>query len=135
MTEFQYRLLGETSWGIAIDVKADIFEFQDKNKCTSDNVIDQLWVDFKKTPYLSDYQRKLIIGGINWGFPKLSFTKDQVIILEELIINPTDFQDEGLFYAMSGWINKHFKMKIPEYSFSFDKNKNKYIFPLLNSKE
>ena len=52
--------------------------------------------------------------------------------ITSLSIIPTDYQAEGLYYAMVLWLSEHFGLKMPAYRCEFDRATNRYLFPDLD---
>jgi len=48
----------------------------------------------------------------------------------DILFNPTDFQEEGLAYAMAGWMAQAFGIAFVPPPVEFDKERNLYNFPL-----
>lgn len=45
----------------------------------------------------------------------------------------TDFQEEGLYYAMQGWLAQRYNVEVPPHNAYYEAGLNKYIFPALKT--
>ena len=57
-----------------------------------------------------------------------SIYKENLIIINSVQFNPTDFQEEGFMVAIMGWVSKAFGFQPPTINVDFDKEKNRYVF-------
>ncbi len=61
---------------------------------------------------------------------KLQNGRPRMIRIIEILFNPTDYQPEGLTYAMAGWLAQEFNIAEPNPLIEFDKGSNSYKFTL-----
>ncbi len=114
------------SWGIWIQISATI-EKNNEGKNISDNLFYENKVKNRK---LTTQEINLLLAGIKWVSPMIikKIKSPTKIILEEIELNECDYQSEGLFYAIAFWASETFEFSLPNYEFTYDKEKDRYSF-------
>ncbi len=59
---------------------------------------------------------------------KLQDREPIVIVIERVEYPLCDYQAEGLVPAVMGWVSREFDLSIPEFTVTYDKGINKYLF-------
>jgi len=129
-TKLKYRAL-KTSWGIAIDIEGKHFEIQ-QNYTSSLKDISlekehklRITTEFK----LLQEEIEMIEKGLNLALQHLETNRKFLIQINKVEFNLYDFQLEGLTTAFYKWAIKHFEIEnLEELSYSYNKDKNRYIF-------
>lgn len=132
MSNYKFRLLGKTSWGIAIDISGNSsHHFSTTSSFIKIN--ENLYFDADALPFSQKEYLEYLAAGLKWVSAHIDNTNSLLITFETVRFNYADFQEEGLFFAAAGWASSHFGFVMPDYKFHFDHEKHKYIFPLLNN--
>ena len=116
----------KASWGIIIKITASSEKRKHREKI-SNNV----FYDYNvKNIHLTYLEKHLLKKGLIWISPLIENKIDDSICISitEIELNLCDYQVEGMFYGIAHWASEHFDFQLPRYEFSFDKEKNKYIF-------
>lgn len=130
MRTYVYHVL-KSSWGIKISLTADI---EEREGSASERVIaDQsVWLAFNgAAATLSDFHRQKIAEGLTetvYDIVRQARGTPIRVVISDVALVETDFQEEGLSVAMCRWVEEEFglpKRKIVE---SFDRAANRYIF-------
>ncbi|MEO0471436.1 MAG: hypothetical protein AAF206_17530 [Bacteroidota bacterium] len=115
----------KASWGIHISVEGQAV------KSASKRFALDLAFDF---PKLSMEEMMWLQKGFN-RMVRPVFNKSGHIwqvSITSLGIIPTDYQEEGLYYAMALWMAEHFELDLPDFPCHFDARTNRYVFPELD---
>ncbi|WP_075343642.1 hypothetical protein [Tenacibaculum agarivorans] len=123
----KFRVL-KTTWGIAIDIGAT-FVKKEKGHSEDNYPISldrEIEIDFSALKNIPDFQKDFLIKGLKWVENHID--KSTVIKIHELSHNFTDYQNEGLFYAIAEWASLVFDFELPNYDVTFSKKDNKYLF-------
>lgn len=123
-----YRILGKAMWGIVITIDAVIHGGQKEN-CPRVGLIS---LDISNVGYLSEQEKNYLTCGVRWVYDLIKIENETLVKIESIRFNPCDYQAEGLFFAMAEWLSKEYDFEMPEYSYHFDKENNRYIFPMLS---
>lgn len=126
---YKYRVL-KSSWGIAIDIDLTAISHEDLETSEVED-IDSM-VSFAILDYNFDRDlRPIIKEGIadilEFIYSKIS-TKAICFLIHKIEYTPTDFQKEGLYYAIQDSIYAYFNESPLHHKIEFDKSANKYIF-------
>ncbi len=129
-----YKIL-KTSWGIWIQITASTKKliYKDENLLEAYQVSPKIFI--RESPelniYLNEDNLKFLIGGLKWVAKKIEESIETPILItfEHIQLMLNDFQKEGLFYSSAFWASEHFKFKMPEYKYSYNRLENKYEFP------
>lgn len=130
--EHIFRAL-KTGWGIWIGINAEEIEI-DKHKMDIIEVSKNIRVEtsFRNKFFWrnSDNQEEvdLIVNGLKWVAPYFSVKENHTIYINNIQLIITDYQKEGLFYAIAEWASKYYKFELPEYKYHYDINTSKYYF-------
>lgn len=125
---YKYRIL-KSSWGIAIDIDLSIQEYIINNRNETTKISENIYLYDKKK--LTKQCKNIIIKALkdyaliirtNVPFPEI------MVSLEGLEIILTDYQDEGLYFAVQECISEKIGVEKPEYEVFFEKELNKYVF-------
>ncbi|MDA6070852.1 hypothetical protein NJT12_14635 [Flavobacterium sp. AC] len=126
-----YFRLFKSSWGILIGFKGEILEMSEEFEMNDlIKINDFLYLQLNisnENKYIHNNKTKLE-NGIQWVseiFPK---QKKVLIKINEIDLNFCNFQIEGLFFGIASWICNYYKVEMPNYHSTFDKDSNKYLF-------
>jgi len=132
--DYSYRII-KTSWGIAIDIAAEIIPINDYrnwdelNQCNK--IINGLWYSIKNN-ILSKEDEECLQKGlmmISKSIFQRFFSNNILIVFHKIEYNPCDYQKEGLVMATIQWaINALNLVPVNDISVSFNKEVNKYEF-------
>ncbi|MFT3680409.1 MAG: hypothetical protein QM791_09070 [Ferruginibacter sp.] len=129
--KYTFREL-KTSWGIVVTI--DVQESTVGKKAGDiqllENVYCRINTSSLEQPVIT-YWFSLAINDFYNRYPV--FTKKEVVCYEinSLEFSHTDFQEEGLYYAMHGWLSQNYETVTENTDAYYDKEKNRYIFPKL----
>lgn len=127
MLKHEFRIL-KISWGIAIDIDTR-FTKKERGKTTTNHLVSverEIEVDFSGLKNITDIQKEFLVKGLQWVEEYLDVST--IIKIHKLGYNLTDYQNEGLFYAIAEWASLAFNFQLPAYEVAFDKKENKYVF-------
>jgi hypothetical protein len=127
---YQYKL-AKWAWGIFIDIACEVV-FSQKPSPDAIMIEGQFFIEIEHTNVLlTDFEREMLIDGAKLMASKVSISPTLVCTIRVLTIQivPTDYQAEGLKYALAGWIATEFGLPLPEADIRFDKKANRYLFP------
>lgn len=112
----------KSGWGIWIRISGETVKINSPNSILKIH---------HTNPNLTDNETKFLQKGFDWIIQKIeeknqpayqiSITKIETVL--------TDYQEEGLFFAIAYWLSEHFKFEMPYFNFRFNKTINKYEFP------
>lgn len=114
-------------WGIIITINGKLTH----KKIDTNMVIGNLYVDISNVEYLSVTEKEFIVKGIKWIYSYSKIKEATTLTITKLVLNPCDYQAEGLFFAIANWLSKELNFEMPKYEYYFDSLNNKYVFPLL----
>ena len=121
-----YKII-KTGWGIWIQIraKANFRPIDDTAHAAL------LTLNILPKSFDSPLFHKYLLAGLHWVEEEIRASTNHPInvVVEELLFNPCDFQDEGLFYAMADWASDYFGFELPAYSYSYNEKINRYEFP------
>jgi hypothetical protein len=123
----KFRVL-KSSWGIAIDIDMDVVSEADG--LSFSEVSDDILVLVKDKDLNPDLHY-LIFNAIKNNMNLIKSKKGSnrlYFIINKIVYNPTDFQDNALYYAVEDSIYNHFGEVSPQYEIEFDISNNSYIF-------
>lgn len=140
MASFHYRVL-QTTWGISVKIDCQV-------TWNMQPITDENYIEMTDSIYLASdivqqfsYTRRLFDEEINFlrqGILLVSsdfvnkFPNGQLVIkLTRLDFADTDYQPEGLTYAIAGWLGENFGFSYPKPIVKYDKATNRYLFPNL----
>ena len=130
LTAYRYREL-QYGWGIVIDIECKSHKLRDFDKTTTPAgsclslAFSTKWQ--KVLPeYIESFRR-----GLAYITEQLCHKINEPIVIEviELGFVLTDFQVEGLGYALAGWIIREYDIDITLPEVRYDKSLNRYIYP------
>ena len=128
---YTYRLFKHT-WGVAIDITAEAVPLsQYKGEATE--VVKGLWFALGIDWELTAGEKQYLETGLRLVSNEIGDeVMDEPIVIRvvDILFNPTDFQEEGLAYAMAGWMAQAFGIAFVPPPVEFDKERNLYNFPL-----
>lgn len=117
----------KSSWGIFVEIEATLIDKISNNE-NYVKVNNRLFISFENYSSMADDFKLELINGLKWVENDMNLNKDMVIILNNIEINPSDFQLEGLFLCMASWAGVVFEFDLPHYTYEYDKKLNKYVF-------
>ena len=127
----KYRLLGRTTWGIAIDLFAEYGPGR-----TADGNVHQItpgiWLGISPAVRLSETESAFLKRGL-WIVGEAINSKNPFgeavrVDVTRVDYEPTDYQPEALADAIAGWAAKAFGFPKPDFSAKFDKGEGRYTF-------
>ncbi len=123
-----YRIRKST-WGIIINLNIHVSRFSKEKKYVELlQVNDKLFIDFGNLHIMPKTSKKYFEHGVRWIRNHLNVNEPIVLTIISIDINPSDFQEEGIFFAMASWCSEYFDFEMPNYEYSFNKVDNKYEF-------
>ena len=133
---YKYQLL-KSSWGIVIFV--NIQELINPVLLISDrkifnNIYLRLNNNIKIDNAILYYWFSLAIQDL---YNKIEVIVSNTIVcfeVESIDFSHTDFQEEGLYYAMQGWLSQKYSILISDSDAYYSKETNNYVFPKLKTK-
>jgi hypothetical protein len=127
----KYRLLGRTTWGIAIDLFAEYGPMR-VGDCNIHQITPGIWLGISPAIFLSETESAFLKRGlwivgesINSNNP---FGEPVRVDVTRVDYEPTDYQPEGLADAIAGWAAKAFGFPKPDFSAKFNKGEGRYTF-------
>jgi hypothetical protein len=133
--EYKYVLL-KTSWGIVVLIEME--ELRDPEIGNAD-------VKICNDIYLRIEDTKSILRGIiiYWAEKAIKDSEIQIrsviadtricYSIKRLDFNHCDFQEEGLYCVVQGWLSEYYKIKPLPIEVYFDETRNRYVFPKLSN--
>lgn len=118
------------SWGIKIELVASLVsteEFRESTDAADENV------SFSILPtHLSEEEQLLLMEGLQVAVSKASeyFKPGEVLVIQEVIYNPCDYQKEGLKCAAVELIENIAQRKLIDVVVKFNSERNIYEFDL-----
>lgn len=129
--QYQFRFIKGTTWGISINLIADDIPYAqaDKEIKATDQIYLQFELSFKIHQNEVDFIVKAILKLREEIQERLS---DQKIIIKitSIEFDQTDYQPEGLYVAMLGWISKRYDIPMPIVNVAYNKELKRYIFDI-----
>jgi hypothetical protein len=131
---YSYRII-KSSWGIAINITADVLPLADGER-TATKIRQGLWlsVDPGLGLKLSQQEHQMLAAGlrlIGEGMAEIVQRDGPLVIqIDDISFNPTDYQEEGLAYALASWVAHHFNLSLALPPVHFFKQENRYTFNL-----
>lgn len=125
----------KTSWGIWILIDAEEI-LLDNNTMNISEVSENIRIEtsFRRKFFMRNSENQeevdLILNGLKWVSPLFAVKKNHTIFIHKISFANviTDYQKEGLFYAIAEWAAKYYKFELPKYSYYYDRKTNKYYF-------
>ncbi len=131
---YSYRII-KSSWGIAIDITADVLPLVGNERAAIE--VGQglrLAVDPGLGLKLSQQEHQMLAAGLRLTEEGMTEIVQRdgpfVIQIDDISFNPTDYQEEGLAYALASWVAHHFNLSLALPPVHFSKQENRYIFNL-----
>ena len=131
---YKYRIL-KSSWGIAIDLEAKAviytqhldFDINQETVRLNDTITLSISPECKLEADEVRYLGKAILNFSTEVESKLPEDSKVNIHVVNIIVNYADYQPEGLYCAMVGWLTLRFDFPMPQLDVRFDKGLNRYI--------
>lgn len=137
MPIYKYAVL-RSSWGIIVWIDCQILPLAALPETEQEQLISiqpRLWLDsvlgYKNTHWseMKSSEIKFLSKGLQLIYselmPKLG-SQETVVKVTHLDFPPTDFQDEGLAYAIAGWFIENYDLPVTLPPPRFD---GRYVFP------
>lgn len=129
MSAYLYKLI-KASWGIWVEIDAE-WQLRSKYAGSVTQISEKVFVTV-----LGRWSTEADIEMIHFGLSlmadaltnKLQDSEPIVIVIERVEYPLCDYQAEGLVPAVMGWVSREFDLPLPEFSASFDKGANRYLF-------
>lgn len=136
MIEHVYSIR-KSSWWINIKIIAEIRNCPNAHfKDGLIKVAEGIWLRYANKPlieneifcdeYLPYFLKGLKI--VQTEIKRNSLYDENLIIINSVQFNPSDFQEEGLTAAIIEWASVAFGFQTPTINVDFDKRRNRYIF-------
>lgn len=112
----------QSSWGIWIKITG--------NSKLKEERGENLLVISPEKIKLSQQEEKYLKDGFTWASSAIDDVteKKYEIAITSIELVHTDYQEEGLFYAIAFWLSEHFDFDLPKFEYSFNKELNRYEF-------
>ncbi len=130
--KYKYILL---SAGRGIVIYLEMEELLDSKVNSSDvKIADKLYLRVSDGIFPKDMATPFeywIVGGIKSLSDRIREEREGLLICYHIIsleFNPAHFQEEGLYYAVQGWIGQRYGFDIPQANIEFDRKNNRYKF-------
>jgi len=125
----------KSSWWINIKIIAQIENYQNTNIKDEINVIkvaEGIWLKYADKPlmeneiFCDEYLSYFLVGLkiVQTEIKNNSLYADNLIVINSVQFNPSDFQEEGLTAAIVEWASKAFHFQAPIINVKFDKIRN-----------
>jgi hypothetical protein len=129
-TIYKYRVLKST-WGIAIDLVASSSTTKPP-PIGAIEIAPTLWLNITAKP-CADSDRMALVQGLRMIADRIKASVPHpkhaiVITITKVDYAPSDFQSEGLIYAIVRWAEEEFGFKVADIEVKFNKAANKYEF-------
>ena len=129
---YHYRVI-KSSWGIAIDITADVLPLADSVYAAIE-VRNGLWLSVDLGSALTQQEHQMLINRLyllNGDLDRIVQEHGPLVIrVYDVSFNPVDYQEEGLAYALAGWVAQRFTIPLTLQPVHFLKQENRYIFDL-----
>lgn len=125
----KYRVL-KSSWGIAIDIDLDVVSLEEIEMSKVEEINPRvcfLILDSSFDNGLRPFIKDGITDISEFIYSKIG-TQAICLLINKIEYNPTDFQKEGLYYAVQDSIYAYFGETPLPHKIEFDKVANKYVF-------
>ena len=127
---YKYQVL-KSSWGIVVFLDMD--EIPAPGISGADvKIADRIYLRISDSGKL---RKEIIVKWMGEGINALAkeiYSKiDNTVVcfdVKKLDFNYTDFQEEGLYCAVQGWLARYYKFEIEPVEVTCDTSSNKYIF-------
>ena len=133
VSTYSYRLI-KSSWGIAIDITAEAAPLSDYSGAAAEEVEQGLWLAVETSWQLSPDECRYLATGLRLVSQDMQsrIAQDGPIVVRviDLRFNPTDYQKEGLAFALAGWMAQTFDFPFSPPHALFNREKNRYEFSL-----
>jgi hypothetical protein len=130
---YSYRII-KSSWGIAIDITAEAVPLAHYSGTAAEEVEQGLWLAVETGWQLSPDERRYLATGlrlVSQGMQRRIVQNGPIVVrVIDLRFNPTDYQEEGLAYALAGWMAQTFDFPFSPPHALFNREKNRYEFSL-----
>jgi len=129
---YNYRVI-KSSWGIAIDITAEVLPLAD-SRYAAIEVRNGLWLSVDMGVELTQQEHQMLTIGLrllNGDLDRIVQRDGPLVIrVYDVSFNPVDYQEEGLAYALAGWAAQQFTIPLTLQPVHFLKQENRYIFEL-----
>jgi hypothetical protein len=126
---YHFRYIKST-WGISIKLAAEDFVYTECMDC--DQVTDRIFLRISSAFKITDAEKSYAIKAIERMASLIegNLPPEQKIIIDinGIELADTDFQAEGFYCAMIGWLSERYSIPAPPVEITFNKKLNKYEF-------
>jgi|GEM_PF-1234551 len=126
----------KSSWGISIWLTGEIFSISDYKKGGLIRVSPFLCIALETSLILSLEEFNYLVKGLQLVADEITKKMEEkttfVIKIVKLEFALTDYQPEGLAYAVANWLAQEFHFTFTGSPIIFDKINNRYIFSFPN---
>lgn len=126
---YHFRYIKST-WGISIELTAEDLIYTECLDCNK--VTDRIFLKTSAAFKITDREKRYAIKAIERMASLIegNLTPEQKIIIDitGIELAYTDFQAEGFYCAMIGWLSKRYSIPAPPVEITFNKKLNKYEF-------
>ncbi|SFF60424.1 hypothetical protein [Thermoflexibacter ruber] len=134
-TKFNLKITSkEASWGIFIMIDADSIITDLPYSLDTIRISDEVYLHIDTNINLYEHELKLFVKAIMDNLNHILVYNRQghrlIIKINNVIFPITDYQSEGFYYAMEGWLGLNFGFESKPVIYSFDKLQNKFIFEI-----
>jgi hypothetical protein len=126
---YHFRFI-KSSWGISIELTAEDLIYTECMDCSkvTDRISLKTSAAFKITEAEKNYAIKAIVRMASSIHDNLNPEQKIIINITGIELAYTDFQAEGFYCAMLGWLSKRYRIPAPPVDIKFNKKLNKYDF-------
>ncbi len=129
MSEYVHRVREQVAWGVWVTIDCVAFSKKGYQGSTI-NMLPCLDLAFP-----DGWRHEQLIDSFSHGLQLIvselcaQFGEPIVVKVQKLEFNPADFQDEGLGYALAGWLIQEYELNVELPSVHYDKVRKRYIYP------
>ena len=130
-TDYRYRLLKGTSWGIAIDLRAESALLPPGPlPPRAVKIAEALWLEMDMGRLPAEEELAFLSLGLRLVAADVASRRPArtLVRIVGLDYNLCDYQPEGLAAAAAGWAATEFGFPVPEIPVAFDGRRNRYVF-------
>lgn len=125
-----YRII-KTTWGIWIQINCEIQSVSQSKESELIKVDENFYLSIALNARVPDDEIPYFVKGIELVAEELKghLQCPVVIHITECTLVLTDYQPEGLAYAIAGWLTREYGLNWRPNEVIYDKERNRYIFP------
>ncbi len=122
--EFEYKVI-QASWGIRVRLSAEV-RAEPVSGAISWGPLH--FVPGNLVTKVAHAERASIRYGLSLAASLLAVSEDVSFLCDDIQLNPTDYQPEGMTCAVLGMVLRYFGRELPSIPVSFDAERGRYDF-------